>query len=116
MNFRMKMSKPHFLIDEDDLRTEFARLNAAVSVRGELRGFMTVSDVAKELNKEPSDRDDFSTILLLLDWILAIPLTNVNVSRTRRKLIKTQLRTSLGSVTLGHLLQISINGPEIVKK
>lgn len=111
------------------MRTEFARLKAAVSSRNDLRSVSTVVDLALELNKEESDRQDFPTILKLLDWILAIPLTNAGTTIvlcflatlvldaerdfSKLKIIKTRLRSSMKETTLGRLLQISINGPSM---
>ena len=63
-------------MSREDLFREFAKLESKVIARPALRTIDTVSALAVEMWKNDYDHLDLPNLLKVVDWLLAIPLSN----------------------------------------
>lgn len=102
-------------VDDAQTLREFSRLKSFVKVKPDLRKLRCIQDLAIQLNQNEDTRSDFPNLLIILDWVLAIPLSNAEAERdfSKLKIVKNRLRNRLEARNLNNLLTISINGPPI---
>jgi hypothetical protein len=67
-----------------------------VKVQPAFRKFRSIQKLAVQLNADDDQREEFCNVLKILDWILAIPLSNAEAERdfSKLKIIKIASETN----------------------
>lgn len=58
------------------MQVEFTKFKIKVSQRADLRRCTDLAHLAMKLNETTLDRADLPNLLVLMDWIISIPLSN----------------------------------------